>query len=451
MCDKIKEFLDKVCYHVRAKAAHKEIRDELVGHIEEMQSAGTTLDAAISSMGDCSEIGLRLDKQHRPQVEWWLIGLVAFIVAIGAVMMFGGNLPHYANVGNYIIWLIIGIGIASGIMFFDYTKLKNIALLFYIAGVILLIFTLTAGIFVNGVAIMRIGSFTISPQLAIIPFVLAFVGFMDRFRGEGVWGIIKLFLLGIVSIFMMVLVPSVAAMLILLGCYAVLMFTAVVKNHFGDGKRAQILLLCSIALLFLIIFGIMLVRNPMAAMRFFGFFRISDPDGVHWLNIQVSNLLSHAQLWSGVRTINGFNLHYFLPGIISEFALANIIISFGWIVGIALVLAISALIVRLFMVTRKIRNVFGFYIALAAYVVLTMQFIINILMNFGLFPILSVTLPFVSFGGSLYVANMVLVGVILSVWRRNNILRAIHKQTNKEKAPMFEYSDGKLVVNFKGK
>jgi len=452
MRNTIKEFLDEVCSHVRAKAAHNEIRSELIGHIEEMQNNGMTLDEAVVAMGDCKEIGQKLDQQHRPQIEWSLIGLVAFIVAIGAAMMLGSNVPAHINVGIYFIWSVIGIGVAVGIMFFDYTKLKKFALPIYLSAVIFLMVGFFGNTFAAGAMRVRIGPITLSPALAVIPFILAFVGFMDRFHGEGIWGIVKLLFLGAISVLAIIAIPSMAFVLILLTCYAVLLFTAVARGHFSGSKRAQIFLLCGVALALVLFVIITISATPYRLTRFSAFIIPSlDPYGAGWLNMHLSNILSNAQWWGVGADIVSHTSYYIMPDAVGNFALANVIISFGWIAGIALVTAIAALIVRIFTVTRKIRNDFGFYISLAAYAMLTSQFVMNVLMNFGLFPMVGIGLPFVSFGGSMYIANMILVGIILSVWRRNNILRATQKQTDKTKTPFFEYADGKLIVNLRGK
>jgi len=453
MRDRIKEFLDEVCFHIRAKAAHKEIRAELVGHIEEMESSGMMLDEAVLSMGDCAEIGQKLDKQHRPQTEWSLIGLVAFIAAIGVAMMFGVNVPSYVNVGRYFVWAVIGFGIAAGIMFFDYTKLKKFALPLYLLAVIFLIIGFFGNTFAAGVMRVRIGTITMPPALSIIPFILAFVGFMDKFRGEGLWGIVKLLFFGAISVFMLILVPNTAFALTLLTCYAVLLFTAVARGHFEGSKKAQIFLLSGVALALVMLVAIIILTAELwTQRRLLGFIiPSSDPYGMGWIYYHLSNVLSQAQLWGVGADVVSHTSYYAMPSAVSEFALANVIITFGWSVGIALVAAIAVLIARMFMVTRKVRNDFGFYITLSAYAVLAMQFVMNVLMNFGLFPMVGIGLPFVSFTGSMYVMNMVLVGLILSVWRKNNILRATGKQAENSKTPLFEYADGKLIVNLKGK
>ena len=449
MRDAIKDFLDEVCSHVRFKAMHKDIRAELTGHIEELQKQGMSIENAVAAMGDCSEIGSRLDKQHRPQIEWTLIGLVAFISIIGVVMMFWSNDPRLGSFERHIFWAIIGATFATCCMFFDYTKIKKWATPLYILSVLFIIFGLITGSRINGAMWVRIGSISVSSSLIIVPFILAFVGFMDRFRGERLWGIIKLVFLGTISLFMMLLVPSMANALILLVSYAVLLFIAVWKGHFEGNLRIQKILLYAGSLLFVGLFAILIISSPYRFDRIFSFITHSDPYGMSWQNVQLANLLSNSKWIGNIGAIDGYAPYYFLPDLTIEFALVNVISTFGWVVGIALILSIVALIVRLFIVIRKVKYDFGFYLSTAACVILSVQFIVSVLMNLGLFPITGLSLPFVSYGGSAYISNMALIGVILSVWRRNNIIGTSVKKQREIKTSLFEYADGKLIVNLK--
>jgi len=61
--------------------------------------------------------------------------------------------------------------------------------------------------------------------------------------------------------------------------------------------------------------------------------------------------------------------------------------------------------------------------------VFAVQFILHILMILGLIPVMGVSLPFISYGGSQSIMNMVMVGLILSIYRRRNIVSNL--QTNK--------------------
>ena len=451
MRDKVNDFLDKICSHIRCKSAHNEIRTELMGHIEEMQNDGITIEKALSSMGDCAEIGAKLDKQHRPQIDWLLIGLVGFISIVGILMMRWGNDPRLGSFERYILWAGIGVAIAIGLMFFDYTKFEKLALPLYFFSTIFILFGIFRGARINGAVWIQIGSINISTSITIVPFLMSFVGFMNRFRAQGLNGVFKLIILGAISVFMIMLVPSTSNALILLFSYAVLLFVSVNKNLFEGNMKLQKRFLYAGCLLSLGVIAVFVTAHSYRIDRILNFFTRFDSQGANWQNIQLKRLLSISKWFGNIGLVDGYDPHNFLPGLTTDLALANVIITFGWVVGIALIFAIISLIVRLFTVTRKIKNSFGFYITLAICVALSTQFIISVLLNLGMFPIISLSLPFVSYGGIAYVCNMILIGLMLSVWRRNNILEADSKQPCISKIPIFEYADGKLIVNLKRK
>jgi rod shape determining protein RodA len=61
----------------------------------------------------------------------------------------------------------------------------------------------------------------------------------------------------------------------------------------------------------------------------------------------------------------------------------------------------------------------------AAFSLLLVQFFINIGMNIGILPIVGVTLPFVSYGGSSLLSNAILLGMVSGIGsflRRKDVL-----------------------------
>ena len=115
-----------------------------------------------------------------------------------------------------------------------------------------------------------------------------------------------------------------------------------------------------------------------------------------------------------------------------------------------MILLIGIFIVRMFMTTSKIKNCYGFYLSMSACTILSAQFLINILMNFNLFPLMSFNMPFVSYGGTGYVVNMALVGIILSVWRRNNLISYKEEVLDiPSQKGIVSFSDGRLIIDLK--
>ena len=118
--------------------------------------------------------------------------------------------------------------------------------------------------------------------------------------------------------------------------------------------------------------------------------------------------------------------------------------------GLGLIIAVAAFIIRMFAVTRKIKNDYGFYLSLSSCVILSLQFILSILVNLNMFPLASVSMPFISYGGTNYIVDMILLGIILSVWRRNNIVKRTGIGSKSLPYRKFiSYEDGRIIINLK--
>ncbi len=465
MNNKVKTFLDDVCIHINYKAVHSDIREELTQHIHDLKDdyikqgydEEKALDSAILAMGNSDEIGTRLNKQHKPQTEWSLLVLTFLIAAFGcAIIYVSNNFDKQAvHFSRYLIYAIIGIGAMLGLYFFDYTKLKKHAFPVYISAMSLLIITSFIGVTVNGAKRwIAVGPFSISSaSFASVLFIISFIGFLEKYRGEKALGIVKLIGLGLVSFLPIIVQPNLSVAFIMIITYAIILFKAISKNHFSGNKKIQLLSLSGLGLAGILVNVFFVLSSPYRLERIFRFLSRGqhDPKGSGWQQVMADKWLFSSKLFGRTSEIAEGSLEFTLPGLTSEYVLVNIIASFGWIVGIALILLIATFIIRLYVTTKKVKSGFGYYLSLSACTLISAQFIISILLNFSLFPLIGIDMPFVSYGGSGYIVSMALVGIILSVWRRNNLI-SYKVETIAPITPsknIISFTDGKLVIDFK--
>ena len=465
MNKKIKDFLDDVCIHINCKTVHKDIREELCEHISELKEENLSngcdeekaLDLAISAMGSTDEIGTKLNRQHKPQTEWSLLILTALITVIGGVVMFssrqfvGGQAISFSR---YIVFVLIGIGTMIAFYLFDYTKLKKMAVFLLVSGILLIVITMVTGIEMNGAKRwLPIGSYTILvPELASLLFIIAFAGFLEKHRMHGVAGMIKLMIQGAFAMFLLILMPSMSTAFILAITYAVVLFIAVKEKHFSENRKIQFMTLFTGGAVPVgyLIFNI--ISNPHLLERLLVFFSGGKTDsvGVNYYQYMANTWLSLSN-WFGKSeaTFQGYGLEM-MPNVTDNYVLVNVIATLGWAVGVILILLIGVFIVRMFMTIKRVRNSYGFYLSLSACITLSAQFFFNILMNFNMFPAVDFNMPFVSYGGTGYVINMAFVGIILSVWRRNNLI-SYEKDGLNTSSPkgMVSFSDGKFTIDLK--
>ena len=111
----------------------------------------------------------------------------------------------------------------------------------------------------------------------------------------------------------------------------------------------------------------------------------------------------------------------FLPEAKNDFIFAVISEELGFL-GVALALSFFILIFyRLLANIKKINNDFGIFFLLGAAVLIFIEMFTNIGMNMGLLPVVGIGLPFLSYGGSAMLANLMIVGVAESIIVRAKI------------------------------
>ncbi len=460
MDKRIVDFLDAVCLHIRCREIHKDIRDEITNHIDELTEEyekqgydnDRAIDMAISAMGDCDKIGRRLDKQHRPRTEWSLIGLTAIIAVIGGIVMFTSSKfesGQAVSFQKYLLFSVVGVAVLAGMYLFDYTRLKKLALPMYFIALLMVLFSIFTGAKVNGRSYLVIGRMTISSDYTLIMFMAAIAGFIEKSRSKGGKAFAGVLVLAFISLLAVMALPSYSTAIVLAVCYVVLILTSVIKNHFGGNRKTQLASLGGISVFVFCCISYYITTRPDRILSFITRGK-SDPSGAGYAQIMADKWLAASSLLGKTTgTVNGYYIDKGMPDLTTSYVLVNIIATLGWVVGIALILAVAVYIGRMFLTTRKIKNNFGLLLSLGASTTLSVQFILCILVNLNLFPLMSTNMPFVSYGGVGYAVNMALAGLILSIWRRNNVIGTSPKAVVEKSKKFIVFEDGRLIINFK--
>ncbi len=109
---------------------------------------------------------------------------------------------------------------------------------------------------------------------------------------------------------------------------------------------------------------------------------------------------------------------YYLPEPHTDFILAVIGEELGF-AGIFIVIALFVTVCWIgISIAQRARDQFGGLLALGMTLMLTIQAFINMAVVLGLFPTKGLPLPFVSYGGSAFIANCMAVGILVNVSRK---------------------------------
>ena len=91
----------------------------------------------------------------------------------------------------------------------------------------------------------------------------------------------------------------------------------------------------------------------------------------------------------------------------------------------------AALIYGIFRTAMQTKDLFARYACAGIGAWLMMQVIVNIGSDIGVLPVVGVTLPFISYGGSSLIANFLGVGYVLNVSRRDPRVKSAIKSRMK--------------------
>lgn len=292
-----------------------------------------------------------------------------------------------------------------GLYLFDYRKLMSCSKYIYIGTLAVMILTIFSGRYVNGVPFLKLGIINIA-FISISPFLLiiSLAGIFQEWNLNSM----KDFLVGLVIMVIpglfLFIIPRLSALLIYVTSCIVLMLVSKAKIHF--------VLIPPIALILFMCFFI--IRNPYWIDRLVIFLnpeRDSNETGCIYLALKSGGFLGNSFATGKLN----------LPEAHTDFVFTYMIHTFGWLVASAIAILILCFILRIVLVSSLVKHSYGRLLSAGLVTILSAQFILSILVNLGVFPMLGVSLPFMSFGGSNLIMDMASAGLILSIYRRKNL------------------------------
>jgi rod shape determining protein RodA len=145
----------------------------------------------------------------------------------------------------------------------------------------------------------------------------------------------------------------------------------------------------------------------------------NDPGGATYNITQSKNAIGAGQLRGrGVDNATQTTLN-FLPEHHTDFVFASLAEERGF-VGAGLLLMLYLLVVwRGFRIVALARDAFSAIVAGGLVFALLFQVFVNVGMTMGIAPITGIPLPFVSVGGSSMIANLIAIGLLLSIHARS--------------------------------
>lgn len=444
----INEFLNNVCDKIKYKPIRNEISEELKNHIEEQKEdfiqsgieEKLAEEKAIENMGNAEELGKKLNKIHRPKLDWKLVVLILILIAFGILvtiirirneMSSDYMYSRGTNMVDYILVLVIGMILSTVIYFIDYRRLSKYSMLFYIIATLCFLMPDGLGGTLNGRRYLYIFSTFVLPIVIAVPlYIVAFVGFIYNINKESKIklttqsgkniniNIIMIIVLSIISLHF-VMIQSIATAFILGLVYMIISTIKLAKLK----KRKYITILWGIPLILFLATILISVANEFGEYRItriiVSFYPEIDPNGSGYEAMNRNKIIKSAKLFGEIEGIDIEYNQWFEQG--EGWAFITILKNYGWIVSLGMLLAIILFNVKLIKNAINIKEEYGKWLTIGISSMFILQSLFNVAMNLGFGIIASFNLPLISYGLTSLIMDMMSLALVLSVYRRKDI------------------------------
>lgn len=446
----IKSFLNTVCEQIKYKPVRPGISDELEQHIKDVKEeyiakgmkSNEAEEKAVLQMGNAEDIGKKLNKIHKPRLDLKLIILVCVLIGFGifAVIIkeksnsiFGTT----ANIRNAIEYIILGILLGIVIYFFDYRKLKKHSGLIYLIATIIALSSLIPGISyrINGVYYTRlIGHISFPIGTLILPlYLISFVGFITKNKKENIIKVCfgkkeykinkfftRLIVLTIISLLSMLLIRSFTNLIILTFSYIIVSTIKIIKDK-ENSKKKLVLMYGTIITLSILSITYILLQHSYRWERISSFINSeNDPSGSGYVQMLQKETLQKAKLFGEVDNLS-IPINDSVLSFESNYTFIYLIGKCGVLVAGIITITTILISIRLIVNAKNIKEQYGKLLIVGLGSLFILQSFATILMNLSIGIQVDVNLPFVTYGSTYFLVNIMSIAIILSIYRRKDI------------------------------
>jgi rod shape determining protein RodA len=143
----------------------------------------------------------------------------------------------------------------------------------------------------------------------------------------------------------------------------------------------------------------------------------ADPEGILYQITQSKNAIGSGQLLGkGFLAQDSLTAFQYVPEQETDFIFTAVAEQLGLLGGLFVILAFIIIVWRLLVIAGNARDRFGALIAAGIAAMIVFHVFVNIGMTIGIMPVTGLPLPFLSQGGSFYMAMMLSLGIANSVW-----------------------------------
>jgi len=353
---------------------------------------------------------------HFKKMDWALIAVAIILAVIGLVSLYSSSYGKgdFSNFEKQIVFLIVGLFLMVAMSFLDWRNFREspyLVLALYcvcLAGLIGLFFFAPE---IRGTkSWYRIGGISIDPVELVKIVLLVLLAKYFSMRHVEMYQIRHIILSGLYVFIPSILVfkqPNLGSVLIIVALWlGILLISGIKLRHF------LVLVLCFVLIFVL---GWNFFLKDYQKDRIMSFLDPIDPLGMSWNQNQAKIAIGSGGFF-GQGFMNGSQTQYgFLPENQNDFIFSSIAEEFGLLGVFMLLLLFSLFIWRIMKISFNAENNFVRLFSSGLAIILISQVFINIGMNIGILPIIGISLPLVSYGGSGLLAVFIGLGVLQNI------------------------------------
>lgn len=437
-------YLEKLLSQIRCKKARPYIAEEIRDHIEcqiaDNLSEGMSYEEAeknaVTDMGDPVDVGISLDKIHKPKIAWKLLVIVGILSLLGILLQQSiFSQPGYQDLEiglqeryryaaeGFGAAVAIGFLLMCVIYFLDYTVIAKYSR--FIGGAILILGGLhIAGFggfdYVNGIGNwIGFGRLRVSVTSLMMFYVPIYGAILYKYRDGGILALCRAILWLILPVFITSRIPSLGVAVIIMVSMLIELTVAVWKGWFQlPVKKTLICLWMLFAVVPVLLLAGMYALHMLevyqeARIRSY----LTASGDANYMTSMLHKFNENILLWdnSGKDVVGG------LPEFNQDYIFSYILNSYGMIAGILVAALLAALVVFLFGASVRQKNELGMVMGFGCGMIILLNIFLNFAGIFGWIPLTTTFLPFLSAGKNNILLCYALVGIILSIYRYKDV------------------------------
>lgn len=342
--------------------------------------------------------------------------IICLILTVGIFFIWSASSEKF--VFKQLVWVLMGFTIFFTLLYFDYLSFAHYAYIIYACVLFLLLLLLVLGGSVKGSQRwFSIGSFSIQPsEFMKITLVLTLARFL-RYKkyGLGLFDIGISLLLTFIPMAFIIKQPDLGTALVMVPILLSILYTA------GIRLSHLLMFICTGLAVSPLLW--MFLLKPYQKMRIIGFLwpEKTNDWGAGYHRLQSLIAIGSGGFF-GAGWGNGTqNQMKFLPERHTDFIFAVIAEEWGFLRTCFVLFLYIIFMTCGIGIARSTREPCGRLIAVGLVTMFATQIVVNICMTLGIAPIVGITLPFISYGGSSMLTSFIALSIIFNIKMRSKI------------------------------